>query len=75
MRSAYLRVQIMLGECSPDPRYEIAAIGIIVGMLKLAAAAFWKVPARGLLVVRPGRQRAVVEYRVAGNSECDMPAA
>ena len=58
-----------------DPRDEIAAIGLVVGMLQLAAAAFGKVAARRLLVVRPGRQRAIVEQHVAGHAEGDVAAA
>ena len=65
MRLADLGLQAVLGQRAVDPRDQIAAIGLVVGMLELAAAAFGKVTAWRHLVVRPGRERAVVEQRVA----------
>ena len=60
MRLADLGRQVVLGQRALDPRDEIAAIGVIVGMLELAAAAFGKMAARRLLVMRrhrPARRR------------------
>src|SRR5690348_8425900 len=75
MRIADLGFEAVLGERGLDPRHEIAAIGLVVGMLELAPAAFGKVAAGRVLVVRPRSERAVVEQRVAGDSEGHMPPA
>ena len=64
----------MLGERGLDTRNEIAAIGLIVGMLELAAAAFREMAAWRLLVMRAECERAVVEHRVSRHSERNMPA-
>lgn len=69
MRSADLGREIVLGERGFDPRHQIAAISLVVGMLQLATAAFREVAARRLLMVRPEGQRSIVENGVAGNSE------
>ena len=61
-----ISVAALLGERGFDPRHEIAAIGLIVGMLELAAAAFGEMPAWRFLVMRAGRQRAVVEHASPG---------
>jgi hypothetical protein len=65
----------VLGKRRLDARDEITAIGCIVGMLQLAAAALRKMAARRLLVMRPGRQRTVVEQSIAGNPERNVAAA
>jgi hypothetical protein len=52
---ADLGVQSVLGERALDPRHQIAAICLVVGMLELTAAAFRKVTARRLLMVRSRR--------------------
>jgi hypothetical protein len=44
-------------------------------MLELAPAALGEVPARRLLVVRPGRERTVIEKSIARDPERDVPAA
>src|SRR4051812_45595050 len=75
MRFADLRLYPVLGERSLDPAYEIAAIGLVVGVLELASSAFGEVTARGVLVVRARRHRTVVEQGVARHSECDVAAA
>ena len=74
MRLAYLGRELVLGERGLDPRLEIAAIGRVVGMLKLAPAAFGKVTAWRQLVVRSIGQRPVVEHRIAGHAERHVPA-
>src|SRR5512144_2864550 len=61
--------EVVLCERGLDARYQVAAIGFIVRMLELAAAAFRVVAARRFLVVRPESQRSVVEHCVARNSE------
>src|SRR5438270_4072980 len=65
----------MLRERRRNSRDEIATIGIIVGMLKLAPAAFREMAAWRFLVVRPERQRAVVENRVPWHAERHVPPA
>ena len=67
--------EVVLCERRLDARYQIAAIALIVGMLKLAAAAFGEVAAWRFLVVRPESERPVVEHRVARHSERYMAAA
>lgn len=69
MRIAKLRFQIVLGQRGPDPRNEIAAIGLVVGMLELASTAFRKVPARRVLVMRAGCECPIVEQRISRNSK------
>src|SRR4029079_13994075 len=64
--------KIVLRERRLDPRDEIAAIGVIVGVLELAAGALREMAARRLLVVGPERKRAVVEQCIARNSERHM---
>ena len=48
---------------------QIASISLVVGVLELTPAASGKMAARGLLVMRPRCQRAIVEQGVAGNAE------
>ena len=75
MRLANLGLKALLGKRGPDPRDEIAAIGIIVGVLKLATAAFRKVRARWFLVMGSRREGAVVKERIAGHSKRNVTAA
>jgi hypothetical protein len=75
MRLANVRLQIVLRQCGFDARLEIAAICLVVRVLELASATFGEVAARRLLVVRPRRERSVVEQRIAGDSECDVATA
>src|SRR3954451_15836405 len=44
-------------------------------MLELAPAALWEVAARRFLMMRPKRQRAIVEHGVAGNAEGNVSSA
>lgn len=67
--------EVVLGKPDLHARHEIAAIGVIVGMLELAPAAFRKVPAGRLLVMWTEGERAIVEHRIARNAERDMPTA
>jgi hypothetical protein len=64
----------MLRQRRLDARHEIAAIDLVIGMLQLAATALREVPARRLLMVRPRRQRAIVEQSVAWDAERDVAA-
>ena len=75
MRLADLGRQPVLGQRGLDPRDQIAAIGLVVGVLELAAAAFGEMTARRLLVMRAGRERAVVEQGIARHAEGDVAAA
>jgi len=75
MRLADLGREIVLRQRGLDPRHEVSAIRGIVGMLQLAPAAFGKMPARRLLVMRPEGERTVVEHRIAGHAERYVPAA
>ena len=75
MRLADLGFDAMLRQRRLDPRYQVPSIGIIVGMLQLTAAAFGKMPARRLLVMRTGSKSAVVEQCVARDAERYMAAA
>lgn len=72
MRLADFRPEIMLCQRAPDPRNEIAAIGLVVGLLELAPAAFGEVATRRVLVVRAGRERAVVEQGITRHAERDV---
>ena len=75
MRFADFGLERMLRERGFDPRHEIAAVRLVIGMLELAAAALGEMPARRLLVVRAGCERSVVEQSIARDSERDMAAA
>ena len=75
MRLANFRFERMLRQRRFDPRNEIVAIRRIIGMLKLASAAFGKMPAGRLLMMRSERQRSIVEQGIAGNCERHVPAA
>src|SRR5580765_6036735 len=48
----------MLHKRALDPRNEIIAIGLVIDVLQLAAAAFRKMAARWLLMMRPVGERA-----------------
>jgi hypothetical protein len=65
----------MLRQRGFDPRDEIEAVGLVVGMLELTSPAFGKMPARRLLVVRAGGERSVVEKSIARNPERHVAAA
>ena len=75
MRLADFRRQPMLRQCRLDPGDEIPTIGLVVGMLELAPPAFREVTARRFLVMRPRRERPVVEQRVAGHAKRNVAAA
>ena len=75
MRLAGLGGEAMLRERRLHPRHEVAAIGLVIGVLELASAAFREVTARRLLVMRSRRQRAVVEQSIARDAERHMAAA
>jgi hypothetical protein len=75
MRFADLGGEVVLRQCGLDTRDEIAAIGSVVRVLQLAAAAFREMTAGRLLMMRPRSKRSVVEQRVAGNAEGDVAAA
>jgi hypothetical protein len=75
MRLAHFSLKPVLRERRLDPRHEIAAIRLVVGMLELAPAAFREVTARRLLMVRPGGESPVVEQGVAGKPERRVAAA
>jgi hypothetical protein len=74
MRLAKLRLQFVLRQSGLDPRDKIVAIGFVVGVLELAAAALREVPARRILVVRARREGTIVHEGVAGNAERHMAA-
>ncbi len=75
MRLADLGLQRMLRQRGLDARDEVAAIGVVVDVLELTPAAFGKVTARRLLVMRSGRKRTVVEQRIARHAEGHMASA
>lgn len=75
MRFANLRGEIVLRQCCLDTRDQIAAIGIVIGVLELAPAAFRKVAAGRLLVVRAKGKGAIVQHGIARHSERHMAAA
>ena len=72
---ANLGRQIMLCESRLSPRHEIAAIGLVIDVLKLASAAFREVPAGRLLMMRPEGKCAVVQDCIAGDAERNVAAA
>ena len=59
-------VEAVLRQRGLDPRHQIAAIGLVIGMLQLAAAAFGKMTAWRHLVMRAEGQRPVVEHASPG---------
>jgi hypothetical protein len=62
----------MLRKRRLDARNEIAAIGLIIDVLKLAPAALRKVTAWRHLVVRPFDEGVIVADDVAGHAEGHM---
>src|SRR5688572_24945511 len=74
MRLADFGRDAVLVERAFHPRHQIAAIGIVVGMLQLAAAALGKVAARRHLVMRAVLDVAISPYHVAGDRERHMAA-
>ena len=64
----------MLRQCRFNPGNDIAPVRFIIGMLELASAAFRKMTARRVLVMRAECQRPIVENSVTGNSEWNMAA-
>jgi hypothetical protein len=70
-----IRGQVVLRQRCLYARDQIASIRVIVRVLKLTPAAFWKVPTGRFLVMRTGRKRAVVKQRVARHAECHVPSA
>ena len=75
MRFADLSRKAVLRQRSFDPRNQIVAICLIVGVLQLASAAFGKVMAWRHLMMRSGRQGAIVEQGVSGHAPLYMTAA
>ena len=74
MRLADHGCQLMLCERSLDPRHQVAAIRLVIGVLKLAPAALRKVTAWRHLMVRARDERSVWGNRVAGHAERDVLA-
>lgn len=74
MRLADLGRQFVLREGGLDPRHKISTIGLVVGMLQLAAPALGEVAARRLLVMHAIGKRPIVEHRIAGNAEGHVSA-
>ena len=72
MRRPDFDLESVLGQRRFDSRREIAAIGIVVGMLELTAAAFRKVPAWRILVMRPVSQGTVVEGGITRGNPDDQ---
>src|SRR5690348_17861155 len=60
MRCPNLGREAVLGERSFDARNKISAIGFVVRVLQLAAAAFREMTAGRLLMMRPRSKRSVV---------------
>lgn len=69
MRIPDRSLDAMLSERGLDPRDQIAAIGLVIGMLELASAAFREVPARRVLMMWSGRKPTIVEQGIAGHPE------
>jgi hypothetical protein len=65
---ADLGPQTMLRQRRLNSANEIAAIGHVVGMLELAAAAFREMTARRILVMRAGSERSIIEQGIARNA-------
>src|ERR1700741_267706 len=65
----------MLRECRFKTRDEVAAIRLVVGVLELATAAFRKMAAGCLLVMRARRKRSIIEKRISRNAERHMSSA
>ncbi len=73
MRVARISVSSVLGERRLDARDEIGAVGLVVGMLELAAAAFGEVTAWRRLVVGP-RTSVPSSSRVSPGTANDVAA-
>ncbi len=69
MQRSDLRLQLVLRQSGLDPRNEVTAIRVVIGVLELASAALGKVPAGRILMVRSRREGAVVHEGVPGNAE------
>src|SRR6185437_13617801 len=67
--------QPVLCERGLDSRDEIAAVRFVVSMLELTATAFREMAAQRKLVMRSKCQCAIIEHRVAWNSERHVPPA
>jgi hypothetical protein len=65
----------MLREGTFNPGHEIATICLVIDVLKLAPAAFWKVTAWRVLMVRAWRKRTIVEQRVTRNAKRHVASA
>jgi hypothetical protein len=65
----------VLRKRSFDARNEVSAICVVIRVLELASAAFRKMTAGRLLMMRPRRERSVVEQGVARNSKRHMAPA
>ena len=75
MRLADFGLEPVLRQRRFDSRDQEGAIGGVVGVLELAAAALGEMAARRLLVMRAEGERAIVDHGVAGNPERKVPAA
>src|SRR5688572_4650659 len=69
MRLTDIGLEAVLGQRTGDPVFEIVPIGGVSDVLELAAAAFGKMAAGRLLVVRARLDRAVFVQLVAGRGE------
>jgi hypothetical protein len=75
MRLAKFGREVMLGERRLDPRHEVSAIRVVIHVLELAASAFRKMPARGLLMMRAKCECSVVQHGVAWHAKGNMAPA
>jgi len=75
VRLADRRLQAVLRKRRLDPRDEVSTIGLVVGVLELASAAFREMTARRILMVRARRERSIVEQSITRHSERHMPPA
>ena len=72
MRRSDVRLQFMLRQRVRNPRNEITAVGVVIGMLKLTSAAFGKVTAWRHLMVRTISHRAVFKQQIARDGKGSM---
>ena len=75
MRLADFGLEPVLRQRRFDSRDQEGAIGGVVGVLELAAAALGEMAARRLLVMRAEGERAIVDHGVAGNPERHVATA
>ena len=72
VRFANFGRQVVLRQRRLDPRLQLAAIRLVVGVLELTPATLREMPAGRLLMMRTERQCAIVQKSITRNGERHM---